>query len=154
MPRKPFEHGDLVYSYARMHYLEQFPFTPDRLALYASLLHAAHPIPAAVQYFFDTCGTLSNHTIRSVRETAQLIPFCRILKESYLRSNAACMGLSLLTTQPPDGSTDRDCLERIVLFCENENIPLLDAVLVTPYEAIPICRACGVQFYQFQTRKE
>ena len=154
MPQKPFEHGGLTYSYARMRRLEQFTFTPDRLALYAALLHETHPIPSAVLYFFDKYGSLISYSIRSVRETEQLVHFCRTLKESFLRGGATCMGVSMSTSQPTENSTDRECMERIVLFCEKERIPLLDAILLTPQQAIPLCRACGVQFYQLQTRKE
>ena len=135
--------SEQAYRLSKLRLLAHQPFDADRLGLYAQLWHEALLPCAACLYLFDKCRKLTGvRVLYSGRKWAAR-RYCEGIPAIFAQSGAAMIGVSM--TAEGSDATEQDITElsRVALYCEKEQIPVLEMILLDEGGYVPLYRAGG-----------
>lgn len=133
--------GEEILHFAKIACLSGQPLRDiDRAGQLAHLMHKTIPSPCCCLYYLDRKYRLLAREVlySGILLTAE--ECCAYLSRGMHTHRAAFVFVSLAGEHEGMSREDLDRASRIALFCESENIPLLDVIWVDWADYLPVCR--------------
>ena len=133
--------GDAVLRCAKIAYLSAAPLSDaDRAGYLAFLIHQNIPSPACCFYYLDKKHRLLERELVYSGILLSAAECCALLKQGMTRHRASRVFVSFSNENAGMNRENLDWASRISLFCEFDNIPLLDVIWIDEAEYLPVCR--------------
>jgi len=133
--------GEEILHYAKIAHLARQPICAiDRAGQLAYLMHQTIPSPCCCLYYLDKKHRLLAREVlySGILLTAE--ECCAYLSRGMHTHRASSVFVSVAGGDEGMDRDDLDRASRIALFCESENIPLLDVIWVDRTDYLPVCR--------------